>query len=408
MIRFVEWFAGVGGFRRGIEACNGKQQGNANARGRDCSVISESQEPDQCTERRNYTCVGVCEIDRFARSVYARRFGHFPQWRDSTAVVTSDLPDFDMLCAGFPCQDFSIAGQRRGLEGTRGTLFFEVARIARDKQPRYLFLENVDGLLSDHGGETFYTILRTLDEVGYDLQWEVLNSRYWGVPQNRRRVFLIGHLRGTSRPQVFPLGEDDGVPETDGGEVLPCLSASDGKGPSKQLAALMVPVIQKMRSEVVTDRDDLAGTLYVGGHDVCQRVPIVPVMQRGPNGTMYEKADGVDNAIGTGCGSMASASCPIVMMPRQDGPGSRNGQTSNIIAVSEGPRFRRLTPRECERLQGFPDDWTAEGIDEKTGKVVKISDTQRYRMMGNAVTVSVIEAIARALGRGSYLRSTAA
>ncbi|KKL60239.1 hypothetical protein LCGC14_2207290, partial [marine sediment metagenome] len=112
-----------------------------------------------------------------------------------------------LICAGFPCQSFSIAGKRGGFEDTRGTLFFEICRIARAKRTKYLLLENVKGLLSHDEGNTFQTIIRTLDELGYDLQWQVLNSKNFGVPQNRERVFIIGYLRGQPRPKVFPIGE---------------------------------------------------------------------------------------------------------------------------------------------------------------------------------------------------------
>ena len=142
--------------------------------------------------------------------------------KDATKIQPKQLPDFELLCAGFPCQSFSIAGHRKGFEDTRGTLFFEIARIAREKLPKILFLENVKGLLNHSNGETFKQILSTLDELGYDAEWQVLNSKYHGVPQNRERVFIIGHLRGETSGQVFPFygenGEDSGE---DGGEREP-------------------------------------------------------------------------------------------------------------------------------------------------------------------------------------------
>jgi len=128
--------------------------------------------------------------------------------RDIRTVPTTDIPNHDLLVGGFPCQAFSIAGKRRGFDDTRGTLFFEIARILKDKNPKYFILENVKGLLSHDNGFTFKTIISTLTELGYDLQWQVLNSKNFGVPQNRERVFIVGHIRGQPRPEVFPITEN--------------------------------------------------------------------------------------------------------------------------------------------------------------------------------------------------------
>ena len=176
MMKYYDLFEGIGGFRLGMD-------------------------------RAGHECVGGCEIDEFARQVYAKHFGTAGSG-DVTKLDPKNIyefPDFDCLCAGFPCQAFSIAGRRLGFEESRGTLFYEIARIAKQKRPRLLFLENVKGLLSHNRGKTFAVILSTLDELGYDVQGQVLNSKYW-VPQNRERIFIIGHLRGTPRPEVFPLG----------------------------------------------------------------------------------------------------------------------------------------------------------------------------------------------------------
>ena len=180
-IKFIELFAGIGGFRYGLE---------------------------QIKENNNFKCVWANEINKFASKIYKKNFGEGELYEgDIRSVMAKTLPEFDMLCGGFPCQAFSIAGKRGGFEDTRGTLFFEIARIAREKQPRILFLENVKGLLSHNEGKTFETILFTLDELGYDAQWEVLNSKNFGVPQNRERVFIVGYLRGECRSEVFPIQE---------------------------------------------------------------------------------------------------------------------------------------------------------------------------------------------------------
>lgn len=165
-IKFFDMFAGIGGFRSGLEAIGG------------------------------FECVGYCEIDKYARQAYEAMYdtGGELYFDDARKIVPEQLPDFDLLLGGFPCQSFSIAGARKGFDDTRGTLFFEIARIAAVKKPKYLYLENVPGLLNHDSGKTFETILHTLDELGYDVCWQVLNSKNFGVPQSRNRVFIIGYL----------------------------------------------------------------------------------------------------------------------------------------------------------------------------------------------------------------------
>jgi len=180
-IKYFSAFAGIGGFDLGIQqAC-----------------------PD-------WECVGYSEIDKYAEAIYQYNFKGATNYGDVTAIRPDELPDFDMFCGGFPCQSFSIAGKRRGFEDTRGTMFFEICRIVQVKKPKYLFLENVKGLFSHDKGNTFETILESLAELGYDVQWQCVNSKHY-VPQNRERVFIIGHIREIARPKVFPIGENDKI-----------------------------------------------------------------------------------------------------------------------------------------------------------------------------------------------------
>lgn len=235
-------------------------------------------------------CVGYSEIDKYALQVYANHFPTHANYGDIVAIDAPALPDFDLLVGGFPCQAFSVAGKRAGfLDETRGTLFFDLARILAAKRPRHFVFENVKGLLSHDGGRTFDTIVTALDELGYDLQWQVLNSKDWGVPQNRERIYIVGHLRGERRPEIFPL-------------------APHGRKRAKEVSAV-----------------------YENSYTLLAN---------------YWK----NEAVGT--------------------------------HVEESSGIRRLTPVECERLQGFPDGWT-EGL----------SDAQRYKTLGNAVTVNVAEAV---------------
>lgn len=151
--------------------------------------------------------IGGSEIDKYAISVYKYHFPGVKNYGNARTIQPEEISDFDILTAGFPCQAFSIAGKRKGLEDTRGTLFYEIARIASIKRPKLLLLENVKGLLSHDKGRTFGLILSTLSDLGYILQWQVLNSKDFGVPQNRERVFIIGYLGEGCFKQVFPLGE---------------------------------------------------------------------------------------------------------------------------------------------------------------------------------------------------------
>jgi DNA (cytosine-5)-methyltransferase 1 len=227
-IRFIDLFCGIGGFRHGLEKASqadGRHEGEHPDKDRrregegasgGPSVLSgrNSTNPDeqhgQC-ERRVYTCVWANDIDKYACQVYRRRFGNKELYEgDIRAVDVDRIPEHDLLCAGFPCQDFSVAGKRAGIEGTRGTLFFEICRVLRAKRPSYVFLENVQGLFSADDGKAFGIILSCLDELGYDCQWQMLNSKDYEVPQNRERVFIIGHLRDKPRPKVFPIGKADG------------------------------------------------------------------------------------------------------------------------------------------------------------------------------------------------------
>jgi DNA-cytosine methyltransferase len=153
-------------------------------------------------------CVGYSELDKHAVQIYRKHFPKHRNFGDATAIVPSEIPSFDLLTAGFPCQSFSIAGKRQGFEDTRGTLFYEIARIASVKRPKLLFLENVKGLLSHDNGQTFGTILSTLSDLGYVLEWQILNSKDYGVPQNRERVFIVGQRKDAGQIPVFPLEYD--------------------------------------------------------------------------------------------------------------------------------------------------------------------------------------------------------
>jgi DNA (cytosine-5)-methyltransferase 1 len=355
-MNYFSTFSGIGGFELGIQqAYEKKEKGSNNNRPIQRNDSTRPRGDNNTTnELEKWECVGYSEIDKYACQIYGKHFDH-PNFGSIRDIVAEELPDFDLLCGGFPCQSFSIAGKRGGFEDTRGTLFFDIARIAKVKRPRLLWLENVKGLLSHDDGRTFNTIINTLDELGYDVQWQVLNSKNFGVPQNRERIFIIGHLRGTPRPQVFPFRENS---EAD--IVLPTLTTRYYGGQ--------------------------ANGGYIGNISQQGEVMAINTKQQGdPQFTEHAP---------TLTANMFKEP-PMVMIP-----GGRVGKgvaqtldTGMQQHTIQDMKIRRLTPMECERLQGFPDGWTEKGIDTKGNEVI-ISDSQRYKVLGNAVTTCVIKAIA--------------
>lgn len=327
-----------------------------------------------------HECIGYSEIDKYAIKIYQSHFPTHKNYGNITELDAETLPDFELIVGGFPCQSFSIAGKRGGFDDTRGTLFFDIARILKEKQPRLLLLENVKGLLSHEEGRTFGTIVATLDELGYDLQWQVLNSKDHGVPQNRERVFIVGHLRGTRRPEVFPFVQDAGVSdEADG---------TEGSQPQTKLATTI-------RTKYGQRADDtyVVGTLRThkdgnGFREVMSGLsPTIPARAREDGSgqpVVYIPEATKKGYAEAELGDSINLSVPNSTTPRgRVGKGVAQtldtGMQQHTLTLSG---IRRLTPVECERLQGFPDDWT-EGV----------SDTQRYKTLGNAVTVNVIRDI---------------
>ena len=174
-IRYFDMFAGIGGFRSALEAIGG------------------------------FECVGYCEIDKYARQAYEAMYDTRGElfFEDARKIVPEQLPDIDLICGGFPCQSYSQCGRRAGFNDPRGKLFFEIARIAAVKRPEFLLLENVFGLLNHDESRTFETILSTLDGLGYDVAWQVLNSKNFKVPQSRNRVYIVGCLGEKCRGEVL-------------------------------------------------------------------------------------------------------------------------------------------------------------------------------------------------------------
>lgn len=430
MIRFVSLFTGIGGIELGLERAGlesyWQQQENAEAGKSTDSFSDKITEPEQPAQRGDdidivsqpqvggfkerwywspsfsryffhnrlksaFRCVWANEIDRFACQVYRKHFGEGELFEgDIRTVEPSTIPEHELLTGGFPCQSFSIAGQRGGFADIRGTLFQEICRIARAKKSPYLLLENVKGLLSapytedvqdwseedfnEDGDPTpnalkkhksipgtkgwvFLTILHTLWECGYDCQWQVINSRYQGIPQNRERVYIIGTLRagGIRRPQVFPLGKT-GEEFNEGDTAIANSLQSPGHS-GGNVPMIVRPVLTPKRANKRQN-----GRRFKEDGD-----PSFTLTGQDHHGIEISNAVDQDGYLRTGA------------RPRDE-----NGKA--LLLPIGYRRIRRLTPLECERLQAFPDNWT-EGI----------SDSQRYKCTGNAVTVAVPEAIGRVL-----------
>ena len=377
-MKFLDLFAGIGGFRLGMESAG-------------------------------HECIGFCEIDKFARESYKaihNTKGEI-ELHDITAVSDESIRGIgsvDIICGGFPCQAFSIAGARRGFEDTRGTLFFEIARFASILRPKYLFLENVKGLLNHDKGNTFEVILSALDELGYDAEWQVFNSKNFGVPQNRERVFIIGHLRGERTRNVFPIsgknqstsnrsvmkigninpsgnGMNGEVYQADG--LAPTLTTNKGEGQKIAIKSNTIKqfgVLQPNFNQcgVVYETDGIAPTIraYQGGG----LEPKIRVKEATSKG--YVDAE---------VGDSVNLSHPNSKTRR----GRVGKQVANTLLTGESQgviepdfRIRKLTPRECWRLQGFP-DWAFDKAQEVN------SNSQLYKQAGNSVTVNVIAAIAK-------------
>ena len=452
-MKFLDLFAGIGGFRLGMESAG-------------------------------HECIGFCEIDKFARASYKaihNTEGEI-ELHDITTVSDESIRGFgsvDVICGGFPCQAFSIAGARRGFEDTRGTLFFEICRFASILRPKYLFLENVRGLLNHDGGATFETIIRTLDGLGYDVEWQVLNSKNFGVPQNRERVFIIGHLRGECTRNVFPILREDAKSDNQqsktesignvnpsgkgmNGEVYnsqglaPTLTTNKGEGQK-----IAIPVLTPDRAEkrqngrrfktdgepmfTLTAQDrhgvvvenkvkqvgNLIDTESFGGnphrgrvYDISGISPCLNCMGGGglepkiiQRGHGYNKGGEHDIAPTLTSNSYHENNVLKITEATKQGyaeaeigdsvnlshPNSktRRGrvgkQIANTLLTGESQgvvepdfRIRKLTPRECWRLQGFP-DWAFDKAQEVN------SNSQLYKQAGNSVTVNVIAAIAKEL-----------
>lgn len=458
-MKFIDFFAGIGGFRRGMELAG-------------------------------HECVGFCEFDKFATASYIsmhllteeqrKTLEDIPikkrqkeilkeeyrngEWyaNDIRRVYAGDIPKADCWCFGFPCQDISVAGKQAGFQGNRSNLFFRVmylvGQLKEEDKPTYLFIENVKNLLSVNGGWDFARLLIEMEQQGYDAEWQVLNSKDFGVPQNRERCFIIGHLRGRSTSKVFPIkGTDrensvslnlfgclngrnsqrDRVYSGDG--LAPTISTKPG-GNTEPKVSILFDASYIGQDGKVRVYENICPTLTSRDYKEPRSVGVVCNVNpsgKGMNGNVYD-SNGLNPTLTTNKGEGNKIAIPVLTPDRaekrqngrrfkDDGEPmftltsqDRHGvaveqigkEVSNtldtscnqgiFVQVSEELTvyavwyekyqcyiaIRKLTPKECFRLQGWSDDYF-----EKAQFVN--SDSQLYKQAGNGVTVTVIEAIAR-------------
>jgi len=434
-MNFVDFFAGIGGIRLGLEQAGHK-------------------------------CVGFCEFDKYARTAYKAMYDTEGEWEnhDVRTVKPYDVPAAGLWCFGFPCQDISVAGKQKGLqEGERSGLFYEVMRLLagrrQEDRPKWLLVENVKNLLSIGNGFDFARLLCEVGGYGYSLQWDTLNSKDYGVPQNRERVFIVGYLGNIRGREVFPIRPADGENPCELNEITQGVADAqriyDGSGLARTLKGesggqggktglYAVKVLKPYGStggvcglKIAENKTGIASMCAARDYKGISRHNGNAAVCMSIKGQQLQEQITVTPTIDTDCRNNLTRkqTCYAVLTPdreekRQNGrrikePGEpsftltaqdRHGvaiyqrprgynkggmhdvapalsisawQENNLLA--NGIRIRRLTPRECWRLQGFPDEYFDKA------RAAGISNTQLYKQAGNGVTVNVARAIGEKL-----------
>ena len=294
------------------------------------------------------------EIDKHAIANYKHNFPNAKYIGDITTIQPADIAGADIITFGSPCQDFSLAGRRDGLKGNKSSLIKKAIALIAHVRPSLFIWENVKGAFSSNAGADFWAILKAFANIGgYRLEWQLLNTS-WLLPQNRERIYLIGYLAGRSISGVFPITEDD------------CLSTTKTQSQFQAKISTTIKANGNMNADDTYIIPKTASTLTGGGHSggLHSDMTVIRQLPRGKN-------KGADLTI-----------CPTIS--------SNAFQENNLLCG-----VRRLTEIECERLQGFPDNWTQYG--NYNGRIRRISKTQRYKLIGNAVTVDIVTMIAKRL-----------
>lgn len=318
-IRFIDLFAGIGGIRQGFE-------------------------------RNGYECVFSSEINEACQKVYELNYGEKPHG-DITKIEADSLPDFDVLCAGFPCQPFSICGKKKGFEDTRGTLFFDICRIVESKKPTVIFLENVKNLINHDYGNTFKVICTKLENLGYNVTYKVLNSRDFGVAQSRERIIIVA-----TNKNIFDFSKVKGLPKVTLNDIL------EKEGDFDYLPRKDYTLIPKD----LVHTQEKTGLVFCGYRNK-------GMWKKGtrPNTEHLSRCHRQPNRIYSTNGIHPT-------IPSQETSGRF------FIYIPNENRVRKLTIRECYSLMGFPIDFK---IDENKGNA--------YKQIGNSVVIPMIQAIAK-------------
>ena len=392
-------------------------------------------------EQAGHECVGFCEWDKFARTAYKAMYDTEGEWEchDVRTASSMELPKADLWCFGFPCQDISIAGKQKGLqEGERSGLFYEIMRLLagrrQEDRPRWLLVENVKNLLSIGNGFDFARLLCEVGGYGYSLQWDTLNSKDYGVPQNRERVFVVGYFGNIRGREVFPLRPTDGenpcklneitqgVADAqriyDGGGLARTLKGESG-GQGGKTGLYAVKILKPYGStggvcglKIAENKTGIVAPCVARDYKGISRHNGNAVVCMSIKGQKLQEEIDTAPTIDTDCRNNLTRkqTCCAVLTPdreekRQNGrrmkePGEpsftltaqdRHGNEPKVFG--DNVRIRRLTPRECWRLQGFPDEYFDKA------KAAGISDTQLYKQAGNSVSVPVAKAIGVELRR---------
>jgi DNA (cytosine-5)-methyltransferase 1 len=344
------------------------------------------------------------EIDKHAIANYKYNFKNAESIGSVTDV--SGLKTPDVLTFGSPCQDFSLAGKRMGMGGERSSLITEAIRLISELRPAVFIWENVKGTFSSNNGEDFWAIIKAFANIGgYRLEWQLLNTS-WFLPQNRERIYLIGHLDGRSEPGVFPISKNGGLFNKEGKARMNVLanlnSSQDGQ-------VFDINGICQTLSAGHGNVPKIAGCLTAGGHSGGMHSDMTTISvatpgrkEKNQNGSRFKEKEMfclTAEPHGVMMNKTSNYNSDVITdKSKKTFPCLRSGAGGKLKGVGlreSQNRIRRLTEIECERLQGFPDDWTKYGIYDDATK--EISKTQRYKMCGNAVTVNVVKAIAERL-----------
>lgn len=386
-MKFIDLFAGIGGIRLGME-------------------------------QAGHECVAFCERDKFAvKSYKAIHNTEGEDFYDDITTVSDESwrrykGTVDVICGGFPCQAFSVAGKRKGFDDVRGTMFFYLANAVKQIEPRYFIFENVKGLLNHDKGRTFGTILNALDELGYDVSWHLYNSKDYGVPQNRERVYIVGHSRRYGRREILPFGRENGAVVGEDtlnvvrvGNVNPSGNGMNGNAYSDDGLSPTLTTNKGEGAKIMLSDNTIIDDTQEGFNGIKVYNGYAPTLRSSRYGlkvaeiTKEEPKILIKEATKKGYAEASVGDSVNYSIPTSK---TRRGRVGKGVAntldtgcqqgvVVRDMRIRKLTPLECWRLQGFPDElfYKAQAVN---------SNSQLYKQAGNSVTVNVVYEVAKHLG----------